>query len=1208
MKKTMKRALALLIALLLALPNFAMAELAEALVSSAPVETEYGEAEQSLGNDADDAAASADSDADVPDEVTEDMPDDDAANTPADGASDVPADGSADAPADGASDVPADGASDVPADDAADVSVPQDADAPAEGSDEGQPGEGEPAAEGSDADQPADDTNPLDATSETPTSGEETGDGVVSADAPDAVEAEPGEGEELTLGDDEPETPEDAPEAAQTVRVLFDVFPGDAVVTVRAAQDDVVYAAMEDGAYLLPPGEYIYTAAAEGYISKEALFNATEDAAIHAVLEPVAQPFNRSALINGVVVTVQADAGVFPNDAVLSVTEAEAPAQDAAEAAVDRVRDEGKNVAARYTFDIKILDAEGNEIQPADSQVVSVSFSFEQVADENLTTSVYHIDGDDAEKLDVTTEDEITATVETESFSLYTVELTYEALSYSFPETGDVALDDILAQVGLSGGIEAVSVSDDTVLSATDESGAWIVTALEPFSGNREIAVTINGTEYTIVVDYIGAAYETPVDAVFEMGVEYTVEPETWSCTPDAVGEDNDALLDEYVQRMIDTAAGHVDEHISLEASVSLQGMDFAVYNQLADAVRAIAAGDRTSSEITITKENLESYGINCGPWTAADLGVSAIVVDGAITQEAAAAAGAHVSFSLKNVLNALLADFPADLYWYDKAKEGSFRATGFGLSATYEDDWKLCLTDNIVIGMMVSEDYAATVDGALSLYNVDADRVQTAKQAIQNARSIASDLSSSGTVFEILSAFKDTICGMTSYNTDALAEGTPYGDPWQLINVFDNDPGTEVVCEGYSKAFKFLFDLAEFGNNYDCILVTGQMTGATGEGPHMWNVVRMDNEANYLVDVTNCDEDTVGAPDKLFMAYGPTLGNDGSMTFAAGDNNITYAYDEDTQNTFDNWQLTIATAPYTPSSGGGQLHEGQYNISAGSSSDAFGGGINFSAYFGDDVAISADEGETISLRFNEASGFTLTGITLSYGGNDYPVDINDRQFIMPASEVTVTGYFTSNGQQGGSQPHTGQYPIYCSSSSDAYGGDIHFSAYYGSDVASSANEGETITLGFNEASGFMLTGITLSYGGNDYQVDINDRQFVMPAAEVTVTGYFSSNGSQGGGNSGNQPVSGGAYTISVNGGPSGGASAFVDGVWVYSADAGDTVCLRYDGGTTGATVTYDGGSIDLPDGGSNTPVAFTMPANNVPVTLKFNGDQGGQT
>ena len=85
----------------------------------------------------------------------------------------------------------------------------------------------------------------------------------------------------------------------------------------------------------------------------------------------------------------------------------------------------------------------------------------------------------------------------------------------------------------------------------------------------------------------------------------------------------------------------------------------------------------------------------------------------------------------------------------------------------------------------------------------------------------------------EKLYGYKETICYLTSYNDD-VTEADEYGDPWQLIYVFDGDDSTNVVCEGYSKAFQYLCDLSDI----TCYTVTGMMDGGTGEGPHMWNVV----------------------------------------------------------------------------------------------------------------------------------------------------------------------------------------------------------------------------------------------------------------------------------------------------------------------------------------------------------------------------------
>lgn len=64
----------------------------------------------------------------------------------------------------------------------------------------------------------------------------------------------------------------------------------------------------------------------------------------------------------------------------------------------------------------------------------------------------------------------------------------------------------------------------------------------------------------------------------------------------------------------------------------------------------------------------------------------------------------------------------------------------------------------------------------------------------------------------------------------------------------------SEVVCEGYAKAFKAVCDY--YG--IPCIIVTG--TGVTTEGSegHMWNYVQMENGKWYLIDLTWDDQDSI--------------------------------------------------------------------------------------------------------------------------------------------------------------------------------------------------------------------------------------------------------------------------------------------------------------------------------------------------------------
>lgn len=208
--------------------------------------------------------------------------------------------------------------------------------------------------------------------------------------------------------------------------------------------------------------------------------------------------FKESRSVDGVTVTVEAEEGVFPEGAALYVKKVTAAQEKQAEEAVENERSNGQNVAVSYTYDIKVLDKDGSEIRPADQSKVKLSFTLDEVADENLTTNVYHIK-EDAEKLPVETTGD-TAIAETDGFSLYTVEFTYDKKQYVLPGDSRVALSDILKAVELSGEASAVEVSDESLFSADKENGKWVITAHKAFSTTEWMKVLIDGVEYEITV------------------------------------------------------------------------------------------------------------------------------------------------------------------------------------------------------------------------------------------------------------------------------------------------------------------------------------------------------------------------------------------------------------------------------------------------------------------------------------------------------------------------------------------------------------------------------------------------------------------------------------------------------------------------------------------------------------------------------------
>jgi len=140
------------------------------------------------------------------------------------------------------------------------------------------------------------------------------------------------------------------------------------------------------------------------------------------------------------------------------------------------------------------------------------------------------------------------------------------------------------------------------------------------------------------------------------------------------------------------------------------------------------------------------------------------------------------------------------------------------------------------------------------------------------------------------LYSYKSEICSSVQYD-QGFIDKQSYSYIRQLVYVFDGDGSTNVGCEGYSRAFKYLCDLSTFrSSNVRVVTVTGQMRGATGAGEHMWNIVTMPDGKNYLADVTNCDEGTVGYPDQLFLKTASS--HEKTDEYKYLNNQVTYIYD----------------------------------------------------------------------------------------------------------------------------------------------------------------------------------------------------------------------------------------------------------------------------------------------------------------------------
>lgn len=349
--------------------------------------------------------------------------------------------------------------------------------------------------------------------------------------------------------------------------------------------------------------------------------------------------------------------------------------------------------------------------------------------------------------------------------------------------------------------------------------------------------------------------------------------------------ESNDALFSNYVLRRF-YGQDAVPASAGDPARNRLNRSERTLYDLLRPKLAAVA----------------ENGGATRFSFSLEELGVKTRWTEEELKQEGLSVPGGELSGTLSQILqrefpadgkavrSALLADLPFELYWFDKTAaaaggfSGNYTSTGSdldlsGLRFTFD--------------FPVAEDYRDASGESGGLYTVKSD-VSAVKRAAENARAIVGKFQDQDDYTKLL-GYQSEICALTDYNY-AAAAGAAYGDPWQLVWVFDGDEATKVVCEGYSKAFQYLCDLTEFSGRVDCYTVEGIMWGTAGPGPHMWNIVRI-NGRNYLADVTNSDAGAVGQDGGLFLAGArlDTTTTPPSYTVTlSGGTSIMYTYETD--------------------------------------------------------------------------------------------------------------------------------------------------------------------------------------------------------------------------------------------------------------------------------------------------------------------------
>ncbi len=343
---------------------------------------------------------------------------------------------------------------------------------------------------------------------------------------------------------------------------------------------------------------------------------------------------------------------------------------------------------------------------------------------------------------------------------------------------------------------------------------------------------------------------------------------------------DNEELFAGYLGRQMTRSLDGEVSTFAAAAGSQLDEVNGAIYNQLKTFVKTVADGTVSSTvcilDITPFEKSLK--------WSTTDWGA---VTDeqGKLTQEVQEKVKGKFldTVDMNKIMSCLMADCPYELYWFNRIDgvrtDYGIRYVSDTISISY-----------INVSLAVADSFRA---GGTEYYTVYQSKTTAAAQVVQKAETIVKEQEEK-TDEEKLGAYRQAICDRVSYDSLAAEEEKPEsGDAWQIVYVFDDDYTTNVVCEGYSKAFQYLCDLTDFEQEITCVSVSGTLA-VSGQEPeaHMWNVVTIDG-VNYLADVTNSDKGTLGAGGGLFLVQGESSDGGKTHTLTLGETTLTYTYDE---------------------------------------------------------------------------------------------------------------------------------------------------------------------------------------------------------------------------------------------------------------------------------------------------------------------------
>ncbi len=175
----------------------------------------------------------------------------------------------------------------------------------------------------------------------------------------------------------------------------------------------------------------------------------------------------------------------------------------------------------------------------------------------------------------------------------------------------------------------------------------------------------------------------------------------------------------------------------------------------------------------------------------------------------------------MERIYFALEADY-LEFFWVDDS-------IGFSRSGLAISEWYI----------MVEPDYSDYSTRKAAKNNIKKGIVPFLEK-IDNAKA------SGASELELELLIHDMIIEEVDYAYDDLGRPETASYAHSIVGVFDNNSATDVVCEGYAKAFQILCRYA----GLESIYAVGWSTVGNSEGGHAWNLIKI-NGSWYNVDTT---------------------------------------------------------------------------------------------------------------------------------------------------------------------------------------------------------------------------------------------------------------------------------------------------------------------------------------------------------------------